>query len=82
MIAGIGAVNVLFVDAGTFSISALLVAVGVPRSVSGGERQPVEGGEHRYLAELADGLRFVRSKTFLLSMILVATVGNFFDQPL
>jgi predicted MFS family arabinose efflux permease len=34
------------------------------------------------LAELADGLRFVRSKTFLLSMVLVATVGNFFDQPL
>ena len=82
LIAGIGAVNVLFVDAGTFSMSALLVAVGVPRSVSGRERQPVEGGEHRYLAELADGLRFVRSKTFLLSMILVATVGNFFDQPL
>src|ERR687888_943454 len=33
LIAGIGAVNVLFVDAGTFSISALLVAAGVPRSV-------------------------------------------------
>jgi MFS family permease len=82
LIAGIGAVNVLFVDAGTFSISALLVAVGVPRLVNGRERQAVEGGRHRYLAELADGLRFVRSKTFLLSMILVATVGNFFDQPL
>src|SRR5919202_988251 len=36
----------------------------------------------RYLRELADGLRFVRSKTFLVSMILVATVGNVFDQPL
>jgi MFS family permease len=82
LIAGIGAVNVLFADAGTFSISALLVAVGVPRSVDGRERQPVEGERHRYFAELADGLRFVRSKKFLLSMIVVATVGNFFDQPL
>jgi MFS family permease len=75
-------VNVLFVDAGTFSISALLVAAGVPRSVDARDRRPVEGGGRRYLSELADGLRFVRSTTVLLSMILVATVGNFFDQPL
>ena len=82
LIAGIGAANVLFVDAGTFAISALLVAAGVPGSVDARERRPVEGGGRRYFAELADGLRFVRSKTFLLSMILVATAGNFFDQPL
>jgi MFS family permease len=82
LIAGIGAVNVLFVDAATFSISALLVAAGVPRSVDTRERPPIERAGRRYLAELADGLGFVRSKTFLLSMVLVATVGNFFDQPL
>jgi|tagenome__1003787_1003787.scaffolds.fasta_scaffold20955586_2 MFS family permease len=82
LIAWIGAVNVLFVDAATFTISAVLVAVGVPRSVDGRDRHPAAGARRRYVAELADGLRFVRSKTFLLSMILVATVGNFFDQPL
>jgi MFS family permease len=82
LIPWIGAVNVLFVDAGTFTISALLVALLVPRSVDARDQQPVVSGRRRYLAELADGLRFVRSKTFLLSMILVATVGNFFDQPL
>jgi MFS family permease len=82
LIAAIGAANVLFVDAGTFSISALLVAAGVPRSLTARERQPAEGGPRRYFAELADGLRFVRSKRFLLSMMLVTTIGNFFDQPL
>src|SRR5919204_504934 len=82
LIAGIGAANVLFVDAGTFLISALLVAAGVPGSVDARERRPVEDERRRYFAELADGLRFVRSTAFLLSMILVATVGNFFDQPL
>ena len=82
LIAWIGAVNVLFVDAATFSISALLVAFGVPRSVDAREQQLEVGGRRRYFAELADGLRFIRSKTFLLSMIMVATVGNFFDQPL
>jgi MFS family permease len=46
------------------------------------EQQLEVGGRRRYFAELADGLRFIRSKTFLLSMIMVATVGNFFDQPL
>src|SRR5918999_1696216 len=82
LIAWIGAANVLFVDAGTFCVSALLMAVGVPRSVDTSERQPVQDNRRRYIAELADGLRFVRSKTFLLWMILVATVGNLFDQPL
>jgi MFS family permease len=82
LIAWIGAANVLFVDAGTFCVSAMLVAVGVPRSVDASERQPVQASGRRYLSELADGLRFVRSKPFLLWMILVATVGNLFDQPL
>jgi MFS family permease len=82
LIAGIGAANVLFVDAGTFCVSALLMAVGVPRSVDTSERRPVQESRRRYISELADGLRFVRSKTFLLWMILVATVGNLFDQPL
>jgi MFS family permease len=81
LIAEIGAVNVLFVDAATFSISALLVAVGVPRSVDTHEPRPAVG-RRRYFSELADGLKFVRSKTFPTSMVLVATVGNFFDQPL
>lgn len=82
LIAAIGAVNVLFIDAGTFTMSALIVAVAVPRLADAREQQSAERGRRRYVAELADGLRFVRSKTFLLSMILVATVGNFFDQPL
>jgi hypothetical protein len=45
LITGIGAVNVLFVDAATFSISALLVAAGVPRSVdapSGGRSRAAD----------------------------------------
>jgi predicted MFS family arabinose efflux permease len=65
LIAWIGAVNVLFVDGGTFCISALLIAFAVPRSVDAREQQPVFGSRRRYFAELADGLRIVRSKTFL-----------------
>jgi MFS family permease len=82
LIAGIGAANVLFVDAATFCVSALLVAVGVPRSLDAREPQPARSDTRQYLSELAEGLRFVRSTSFLLWMILVATVGNLFDQPL
>jgi MFS family permease len=42
----------------------------------------MDGGGRQYLADLASGLRFVRSTGLLLPMILVATVGNHFDQPL
>jgi MFS family permease len=81
LIAGIGAVNVLFVDAATFACSALLIGLGVPGAVDRREPRPIEGGGG-YLADLASGLRFVRSTGLLLPMILVATVGNLFDQPL
>lgn len=51
MIAGIGAANVLFVDAGTFCVSALLVAVGVPRSVDAREPQAVQISRARYISD-------------------------------
>src|ERR671923_383510 len=52
LIVAIGAVNVLFVDAGTFCVSALLVAGGVPRAVDSGERLPVPVRGARYISEL------------------------------
>jgi MFS family permease len=82
LIAGIGAVNVLFVDAATFACSALLIGLGVPAAVDGRQPRPVARGGRNYLSDLTSGLRFVRSTGLLLPMILVATVGNFFDQPL
>jgi predicted MFS family arabinose efflux permease len=75
----IGASNVLFVDALTFSVSAALVAFGVSSAASAGaEAERVRA----YLPELLEGLRFVRTNTLILSMILVATVTNFLDVPL
>jgi MFS family permease len=81
LIAAIGAANVLFVDAASFVASALLVAIGVPAAASRAEPAAAPGG-HSYLAELREGLRFIRAHTVLLSMILIATVGNFLDKPL
>jgi MFS family permease len=81
LIAAIGAANVLFVDAASFLLSAILVTVGVPAATNRAERAQAEPGRS-YLAELREGLRFIRANTVLLSMILIATVGNFLDKPL
>jgi Transmembrane secretion effector len=81
LIGAIGAANVLFVDAVSFILSAIAVAVGVPAAANHGERAEAAGGRS-YLAELHEGLRFIRAHTVLLSMILIATVGNFLDKPL
>ena len=81
LIAALGAANVLFVDTVTFAISAALVAFGVPGAANRAQRTEAAGGR-RYLAELGEGLRFIRAHTVLLSMILIATVGNFLDKPL
>jgi MFS family permease len=81
LIAALGAANVLFVDTVTFIISALLVGLGVPAAANRAGRTEAEG-RRSYLAELAEGLRFIRASTVLLWMILIATVGNFLDKPL
>jgi Major Facilitator Superfamily len=107
LISLLGAANVLLVDAATFTISAALVAfgvpsaagarakieaegkrgylsdlaVGVPAAGSGGEKVEAAEGKRGYFSELLEGLRFVRANRLILSMILVATVGNFLDIP-
>ena len=69
LIAAIGAANVLFVDAASFAVSAIAVAIGVPAAANRAESAQAQGGRS-YLAELREGLRFVRAHTVLLSMIL------------
>jgi MFS family permease len=72
---------VLFVDTVTFIISALLIGIGVPGAANRAAQPEIEGGRS-YLAELAEGLRSIRAHAVLLSMILIATLGNFLEKPL
>jgi MFS family permease len=85
LIAAIGASNVLWVDAATFAVSAALIAGFVPSGLVGQEGGAEEMGvssARRYLAELAEGMRFVQGNLLILSMILVVTVANLLDDPL
>jgi MFS family permease len=86
LIATIGAANVLWLDAASFAVSALLYAVAVPVlriNRSNLEVGAAESGRlRRYLGELTEGLRFLVRQRLILSLFLVSIVSNFLTYPL
>lgn len=72
----IGASNVLWVDAGTFGASALLVLFGVPR-VRGRKAEPAP-----YWSDFKESFTFMRGERLVLLVILTLTVTNFLDGAL
>jgi MFS family permease len=78
----IGPSNVLFIDAGTFGVSAMLVAFGIPSASAQLSSPELTRTKRNYRADLSEGVRFVISNRLVLSMILLCLVGNFFDLPL
>ena len=80
LVAVLGPVNTLVVDAGTFVTSALLVAWIVPRSVDivrspDAASQPARG----YWAEFREGLAFLWRQPLLRAIAVLLFVTNFFD---
>lgn len=79
LIAAVGAANVLFIDAGTFAISILIVGFLITvrpatQSASGGEEEEDEAGSvERMLA----GFRFVIRDRVLQTVLPVAILFNF-----
>jgi MFS family permease len=78
LIAVLSASNVLWVDAATFAASASLVAALVPSP--GRPTQPSPAGG--YLAELLQGLRYLRHDRLARTLILIVMLLNFLDGPL
>jgi MFS family permease len=75
--------NVLWIDAATFVVSAALVAALVPSGVPQPDRVTAElrraGG---YLAELAEGITFIRRDRLVFWMFGIGVVANFLILPL
>ena len=80
LIALVGPENVLWMNAASFGLSALLIALLVPSAVSVAEDDGSSAGG--YLAELVDGVRFVFSDAPVRSIFVSATVLNFLISPL
>lgn len=72
--------NVLYLDAATFAVSAAAIASLVPPPVRRADRP--SGGTSRYLAQLAEGLRFILRDRVNHSTIPVTVGVNFLIAPL
>ena len=78
LIAVLGTANVLFVDAATFGVSALLVAVLVPRAAAA-----AGGEEHEpYLAALRGGAEFLWNDRLTRAIVLMVVVTNMLDAAM
>ena len=80
LVATLGPTTALWVDAGTFLVSAALVTFLVPRPRAHGEAaaEPAKG---RYFTELAEGLRFIWSQRVIRAVVLTVLVTNLLDSP-
>ena len=78
LIATVGSSRVLFLDAATFALSALLILAAIPRPGRVADKGPGEG----YVAELLGGLSFVWGNLAMRTIILAAVVCNFLASPL
>jgi MFS family permease len=78
LIALLGAPALLWLDAATFVVSALLVFVAA-RSVAS---IPRRGAGSAYVRELVEGLRYIWREPAILTVTLAATAGAFFIDPL
>ncbi len=74
LIAVLGAQNVLWIDAATFAVSAVLIIFTVP-TVKIATAAP----SGNYLTELTDGLRFIRRDRLILATTLTLIVTNLLD---
>lgn len=74
----IGASNLLWLDAASFFLSALLIGMVVPSSIvkkAASEHEQIPG-------TVLDGLHFIVSNRLLLSLILTSTITNLLDAAL
>ncbi|MEU7982471.1 MFS transporter [Micromonospora sp. NPDC049081] len=77
LVATLGALPVLALDAVTFAVSALVVTVLVPRALRAAT--PTDPGGAGYWREFAAGVRFLTREPLLRAVVLLVLVTNFFD---
>lgn len=76
LIAWLGPRNVLYLDAVSFAISALLTLMWVPNIL-------VERVERTsYLTDVRQGFQYLRRQRLLITLMVAAAVANFFAAPL
>lgn len=77
LIVALGPTQVLWVDAASFGVSALLIGLAAPRPRRRQGKQP-----QNMLGDIKEGLRYVRGDRFILSILGVVIITNFLDAPM
>jgi MFS family permease len=75
LIAAIGASTVLWIDAVTFVVSALLIARFIPQ-----RREQIHVGES-YLRDFVEGIRFIWSDRLLLWLAITSAISSLLIEP-
>ena len=76
LIALIGTSNLLWLDAISFAISAILIGLAVPAMPA---NIPTENEKSSYFAMLWEGVRFIRQDTLILAIVLTVMITNLLD---
>ena len=79
LIALFSAPTVLWLNAASFVVSAVLILFAVPKAEA---TEEAEGEGDGYFAELVEGLRFIRADRLIRTLIIVVMITNFLDGPL
>ncbi len=77
LVSAFGATDVLWLNAASFAVSALLVARYVPVLAP----HPDAPAPGRYLSELLTGARFVARDPLIRMIVLIVFITNFLDAP-
>jgi len=77
VVATMGPVNALLIDAASFAVAAVLLAVTAPARL--GAREPSPVSVRRYVAEFTEGWRFLRRDDVLVAMTVMISVTNLID---
>jgi MFS family permease len=84
LVTALGAGNALFVDAGTFAASAVLIAAGIrrPDLATAGQARRAQSGRlgRRYRHDVRDGLRLVTARPLLLGITALTLIAQGLDQ--
>lgn len=82
LIAATNASDVLWLDAATFGVSAVIVAMAVPASPKETARQVANSRLRRYVDDLQEGIRFLRYDRLIVSLAIGSAFGNFLAAAL
>jgi len=77
LVAGLGATTALWLNAASFVVSAMIVAGVVPRAQHAVDAE----SPGRFLADLAEGMRFIWGHRLIRAIVLTVLLTNFLDAP-